>query len=219
MIDRARRIVCFVAVSMLVPLAGARAQAWNYPAFQPPRVVNREFNFAVFNGGDGGTGLLAQWREGVAPGFQIELEGGFVSPDRIDTHGLLGASLGYQLYRATTDIPLDFVVTGGLFDAFGNANVFRVPFGLSVGHLFAFKNSSVTITPFAEPRLSIDHSSFGDGSTKLGVEFDIGGNFQLTQQLGVRLLGTFGGANNLPNDPGIGFSVAWTPLGLAGARR
>ena len=27
--------------------AAAGAQAWAYPAFQPPRVMNREFNFGV----------------------------------------------------------------------------------------------------------------------------------------------------------------------------
>ncbi len=202
---------------LLLPLR-AWGQAWNYPAFQPPRVVSREFNFAVFNGGDGGTGLLAQWREGIAPNLQGELEVGFVSPSHDDTHALLGGSLGYQIARESAEVPLDFLLTGGIYDAPGNANVLRIPFGLSVGHRFPLKNQ-LAITPFVEPRLSIDHSSFGDGSTKLGVGFDIGGNFELTPQFALRLLGTFGGANNLPNDPGIGFSVAWTPLGLVGARK
>lgn len=216
MIGRARMIALSLALG-LIPLARrAEAQAWNYPAFQPPRVVNREFNFGVFSSGDGGTGLLAQWREGIAPDFILELEGGFTSPPHIDTHGLIGGALGYQLARETKDIPLDFLLTGGFYDAFGNPNTFRFPFGLSVGHRFPIQNSTMAFTPFAEPRLSIDHSP---GDTKLGVEFDIGGNFELTRQLSVRLLGTFGGSNALPNDPGIGFSVAWTPLGLMGSRK
>jgi hypothetical protein len=193
----------------------AHAQAWNYPEFQTPRVVNREFNFGVFSSGDGGTGLLAQWREGIAPDFILELEGGFTSPPHIDTHGLIGGAIGYQLARETKDIPLDFLLTAGFYDAFGNPNTFRIPFGLSVGKRFPLQNG-MAITPFAEPRLSIDHSP---DDTKLGVEFDIGGSFELTQQLAVRLMGTFGGSNALPNDPGIGFSVAWTPLGLVGARK
>jgi hypothetical protein len=203
-----------IALSFVLANA-AHAQAWNYPSFQTPRVVNREFNFAVFSSGDGGTGLLAQWREGIAPDWILELEGGFTSPPHIDTHGLIGGALGYQLARETKDVPLDFLLTGGFYDAFGNPNTFRIPVGVSIGHRFALDNG-MAITPFAVPRLSIDHSP---DDTKLGVEFDIGGSFELTQQLAVRLLGTFGGSNALPNDPGIGFSVAWTPLGLAGARK
>jgi hypothetical protein len=195
----------------------ASAQAWNYPEFQTPRVVNREFNFAVFSSGDGGTGLLAQWREGIAPDFILELEFGFTSPPHhLDTHGLIGGSLGYQLARESKDIPLDFLLTGGFYDAFGSPNEFRIPFGISIGHRFPIQGSAVAITPYIEPRLSIDNSP---GDTKLGVEFDIGGSMELTPQISVRLLGTFGGSNAMPNDPGIGFSVAWTPLGLTGARK
>jgi hypothetical protein len=195
----------------------ASAQAWNYPEFQTPRVVNREFNFAVFSSGDGGTGLLAQWREGIAPDFILELEFGFTSPPHhLDTHGLIGGSLGYQLARESKDIPLDFLLTGGFYDAFGNPNEFRIPFGISIGHRFPIQGSGMAITPYIEPRLSIDNSP---GDTKLGVEFDIGGSMELTPQISVRLLGTFGGSNAMPNDPGIGFSVAWTPLGLTGARK
>jgi hypothetical protein len=213
---RVTSLFLLLAAAVAGSATEAGAQAWNQPAFQPPRVVNREFNFAVFTGGDGGTGVVAQWREGIAPDFQLELEVGFASPDVGETHGLIGGSLGYQLARETKDIPLDFLLTGGFYDAFGNPNVFRFPFGLSVGHRFAIEKSTMAITPFVQPRLSIDH---GEGDTKLGVEFDIGGSFELTPQLAVRLLGTFGGSNVMPNDPGIGFSVAWTPLGLHGARK
>src|SRR5262249_3565654 len=80
--DRARLVKCLFAVGFSASVAStAHAQAWNQPTFQPPRVVNREFNFAVFTGGDGGTGLVAQWREGIAPDWQLELEAGFASPD------------------------------------------------------------------------------------------------------------------------------------------
>jgi hypothetical protein len=215
MMGRVRVIALCFAIGLTFTARAARAQAWNYPEFQTPRVVNREFNFGVFSSGDGGTGLLAQWREGIAPDFILELEGGFTSPPHIDTHGLIGGAIGYQLARETKDVPLDFLLTGGFYDAFGDPNTFRIPFGLSVGKRLPLQNG-MAITPFAEPRLSIDHAP---DDTKLGVEFDIGGSFELTSQLAVRLMGTFGGSNALPNDPGIGFSVAWTPLGLAGARK
>jgi hypothetical protein len=214
---RVRLVKCLLGV-LVSAAAGsaASAQAWNYPEFQGPRVVNREFNFGVFSSGDGGTGLLAQWREGIAPDWIFEGELGFASPPHFDTHGLIGGSLGYQLARETKDIPLDFLLSGGFYDAFGSPNTFRIPFGISIGHRFPIQNSTVAITPYVQPRLSIDHAP---NDTKLGVEFDIGGSMELTPQLSVRLLGTFGGSNALPNDPGIGFSVAWTPLGLSGSRK
>src|SRR5215469_1392765 len=101
MIERVRLVTIACAAVLFTGVASeASAQAWNYPAFQTPRVVNREFNFAVFSSGDGGTGLLAQWREGIAPNFILELEGGFTSPPHnVDTHGLIGGAIGYQLAR------------------------------------------------------------------------------------------------------------------------
>src|SRR5215469_2732899 len=100
---RVRLVKCVFGILVSATAArAASAQAWNYPEFQTPRVVNREFNFAIFSSGDGGTGLLAQWREGIAPNFILELEGGFTSPPHnVDTHGLIGGAIGYQLARET----------------------------------------------------------------------------------------------------------------------
>jgi hypothetical protein len=210
--DWTRRVVVGVLVSMAV--AGhAEGQAWNYPTFQGPRVVSREFNFAVAYGGDGGTDVFAQWREGLDATNQLEVEGGFISPRFGNARALIGGSYAHQITTATAELPLDLLFTVGLYDSFGDGNFFRLPVGISAGHTFPL-DGGVSITPYVHPRLSFDASGCCD---KLGLEFDVGGNFQLTQQFAIRLSGTFGGSNVAANDAGFGIGVAWTPKGLRGA--
>lgn len=199
-----------IVVLGLVMSRAAQGQAWNYPTFQGPRVVSREFNFAVAYGGDGGTDVLAQWREGLDAVDQVEFEGGFISPRSGNARALLGASYGRQIVTATAALPIDMMFTAGLYDSFGDGNFFRLPVGVSLGHKFAI-DTTISITPYVHPRLSLDASSC---CTNIGFEFDIGANFQLTQQFAVRIAGTFGGSDAAPNDPGFGIGIAWTPLGL-----
>jgi hypothetical protein len=214
----ARKCVMCVIVLALAGARQAKAQAWNYPSFQTPTVANREFNFALAYGGDDGTDFLAQWREGIAPRMQVEVEGGFYTPRYGSTGGFLGGAFGYQIFRATKDLPLDFLGTAGLYDAFGNGNELRIPFGVSVGHTFPLQGG-MAITPFVHPRLSIDHfSDNGATDTNLSLVFDAGANWTITQQIALRLVATFGGSDAAPNDAGIGLGLAWTPKGLIGAR-
>src|SRR5215813_5162667 len=67
-------------VVLLVP-GIAKGQAWAYPAFQPPRVLTREFNFGVADAQSAGTSLVFQWREGLTPRTQLSLDVGFADPD------------------------------------------------------------------------------------------------------------------------------------------
>src|SRR5688572_13020377 len=80
-----RRVVgrLMLAATMTTP-AVVHAQAWAYPAFQPPRVINREFNFGIADAGNAGTTLVFQWREGVNPRTQLSFDAGFADPDGQD---------------------------------------------------------------------------------------------------------------------------------------
>ena len=64
------RSLCLAIAAPVV----ADAQAWAYPAFQPPRVLNREFNFGVADAGHAGTTLIFQWREGLTPRTQLSFD-------------------------------------------------------------------------------------------------------------------------------------------------
>ena len=208
-----------VAAAVVAP-ATAGAQAWAYPAFQPPRVVDREFNFGVGDAGRAGTSLVVQWREGLSPRTQLSLDVGFADPDG-EGNGkfLLGGQFAGLLTEAKAEMPLDFLGTVGLNMALGDGgNPVRIPFGVSVGHRFAL-DEGFAITPYAHPRISLDIcsdcSKSGDNETDLGIDFDLGANFEVTRQLSFRVSALFGGSDTFGDSDGFGISLAWSPPGLS----
>ena len=208
-----------VAAVFAAPVA-AGAQAWAYPAFQPPRVMTREFNFGVADAGHAGTSLVFQWREGLSPRSQLSLDVGFADPDG-EGNGkfLLGGQFAGLLTEAKADMPLDFLGTVGLNMALGDGgNLVRVPFGVSIGHRFEL-DEGFAITPYAHPRISLDIcsdcSKSGDNETDLGIDFDLGVNFEVTRQLSFRVSALFGGSDTFGDSDGFGISLAWSPPGLS----
>jgi hypothetical protein len=200
-------IVCFAA-----PLG---AQGWNYPSFHHPHIMNREFNFALADGGDAGTSLLFQWREGFGVGTEFNVDVGFADPDFGDSRFILGGGLARRLNAATPDVPLDLVLTAGLYAAFGDPNVLRLPVGLSVGHRFPLEGQ-LAITPFVHPRVSIDFCSncFGnDDDNDISVNFDIGADLELSRMLSLRFAALFAGGDAFGDD-GFGISLSWKPAPL-----
>jgi hypothetical protein len=195
----------------------ASGQAFSYPSFQPPRVTTREFNFAVADAG--ATSLVFQWREGIEPRMQLSFDLGIADPDGPgNSFFLLGGQFAAQLAEAKPDLPLDFLFTAGVNVAVSSGNnIFRIPFGLSLGHRFAL-DQGMAITPYAHPRLSLDRCGscrVGDRSrTELGVDFDLGVNFEITRQLAFRASALIGGSDLFGNHDGFGISVAWTAAGL-----
>ena len=212
------------AAAVFAAPASASAQAWAYPAFQPPRIMNREFNFGVADAGHAGTSLIFQWREGLSARQQLSLDVGFADPDG-EGNGkfLLGGQFAGLLTEAKADMPLDFLGTVGLNMALGDGgNLVRIPFGVSIGHRFGL-DDGFAITPYAHPRISLDIcsdcSKSGDNETDLGIDFDLGVNFEVTRQLSFRVSALFGGSDTFGDSDGFGISLAWSPLGLSRPRR
>ena len=203
----------------LAAASTAGAQAYNYPAMQTPRIVDREYNFLAASGSHAGTSLLFQWREGMSDGFQFTLQGGLAAPEgRADTRLLLGGGLAWQAARASADFPFDVALTGEAGLSSGNNNtVVRIPFGASVGHTFTLDNGN-QLTPFVHPRLSIDNCSScafgGKSDSKVNVDVDLGLNYEVTPQVALRFAAMLGGTSFVGGTNAIGFSVAWTPKGL-----
>ncbi|MEP7382967.1 MAG: hypothetical protein ABI910_14855 [Gemmatimonadota bacterium] len=191
------------------------AQAWAYPSFQAPAITTREFNFGIANAGDAGTSLVFQWREGYSPKSQFSFDVGFADPKArgADNILFLGGNFGYQLAKSSADVPLDFLLTGGMGLAFGNKTTLRVPVGVSIGHRFPL-DGTLALTPYVHPRVSLDFcSACGGDDSQVGINFDIGANLELTRVLALRGTAFFGGSDRFGND-GIGISLAWTPPGL-----
>ena len=208
-----RKLSLVVAAVLAVP-AALEAQASNYPSFQPTRVVEREYNFGLADF-DGGTALIAQWREGLGnPRLQFTADAGIADNDGNGGSGLIiGGSLHYQLTQASQDMPFDMVLGGGLgFTVFDNVNIMRLPIGVAIGHRFPLEGN-FAISPFVHPRLSYDRRSDDVAGTsaprsETNIDLDIGASFELNPQMQIRLAATLGDGN------AVGFSFAWLPRGL-----
>jgi hypothetical protein len=216
-----RTIGALGVIAACLSAAPLEAQAWSYPSFQQPRVTERDFNFAVADAGSAGTSVVFQWREGIAPRTQFSLDVGLADPDGRNSNNffLLGGQYAYQLSESRADLPLDFLLTAGLYGALGGgANLIRVPFGLSVGHRFPLEEG-FAITPYIHPRLSLDlcnECAGGDDSdSELGIDFDVGVTFEITRQLAIRASAVFGGSDiRYRSNDGFGISFSWTPPSL-----
>ena len=216
-----RRVVSrvMIGVGFVMP-AALGAQGWAYPSFQPPRVMNREFNFGVADAGDAGTSLIFQWREGLSNRSQLGLDVGFADPEGKGNGKLvLGGQYGYLFTQSNAEMPLDFLGTAGIGFAFGDGvNLVRIPLGVSIGHRFPL-DQGFAITPYVHPRASIDVCSDCGGSggneTDLGIDFDIGANFEVTRQLSFRVSVLFGGSDTFGDSNGFGLSLAWSPPQLS----
>lgn len=208
--------------AVLLTSSTARAQAWLYPAFQPPTISTREFNFAVAGASDYGTTGVFQWREGIGPDTHLSMDIGFASPNGGDTGFLIGGGIGQRIMRSTPDTPLDLVLTGGLYGEFGvKPSLVRLPLGVSVGHRFPIEGTKTAITPYVHPRLSIDMcaSDCAGIGTKVKVNFDFGADFEVTRALSLRGALTVGGVSAFDSKVGFGFGLAFHPVGVVASRR
>jgi len=194
------------------------AQAYNYPSMQTPRASTRDYTAGIVGGA--GTTFLFQWREGLSNSLHWQLDAGFADPEGgVDPLLFVGGSLGKELTRARADQPLDVLFTAGVGAAFGgNATVFRVPLGVSVGHTFEL-DQGMSLTPYVHPRLSVDAcGSCGrdrDSRTNLSANFDIGGHWQVNRQFGVRVSASFSGSDLVGTDETVAIGFNWTPAGLS----
>ena len=211
------RSISAAGVMLLGVVATPALAQSTYPSFQQPRVVSREFNFAIAEGNDL-TPLVFQWREATAPGTQLSLDLGIADPDvqGADLFFMIGGQYARVLTQSRADMPLDILFTVGLFTQFGNDLTFLgVPVGVSVGHRFRLTGTSMAITPYVHPRVGLEYASGGgDSETDVNITFDLGGNLELTPQLALRVTAMLGGEGILGDSDAIGFSLAWTPRGL-----
>ncbi len=213
---RARRLSLAFACTVTAA-APAAAQGWNYPSFNHPQIMSREFNFALADGGDYGTALVFQWREGFGIRTELKFDVGFADPDdEGDAYFIAGGAFGHRLAVASADMPLDLVLTGGVYGAFGDFNLFRVPVGLSVGHRFPLEGA-MAVTPYVHPRVSVDFCSDcpGDDDSDISINFDLGADLELSRQLSLRFAALFAGGDLFGDDDGFGISIAWRPAALS----
>ena len=209
--------IAALLLSLTIP-AIAEAQAWAYPSFQPPRVMNREYNFGIADTDRGGSTLVFQWREQSGPNTQFSFDVGIADTDNRDSDLIAfgGVALGQRLGSSSQEVPLDFLLTGGIYLAVGDGTFFRLPLGVSVGHRFDLAGS-MAITPYVHPRVSVDVCNDCGGSD-IGFTFDLGANFEVSRTVSIRGAAVFAGDDTFDGE-GFGISVAWTPAVLSRFRR
>lgn len=200
-----------VAAAVVLGAGSASAQAWHYPTMQTPDISTRDFTFLVAGGGDYGTSAVAQWREGIASDAMVNFDVGVATPTD-NTMFLAGVGLGYGLMKATQETPIDLILTGGIYGAFGDVSFVRIPVGVVAGHHFPLAGA-LTLTPFVSPRLSIDacaSSCHGTG-TDLKLNFDIGAGLDVTRTVGIRAALTIGGVSDGPSQTSFGIGLTIRP--------
>ena len=211
------RAAALAAAALCSFASRSGAQAWNYPSFQQPRVVDREYNFLVADGGDAGTTFAFQWREGVSLRDQLSLDVGLADPDFGDTKFLIGGQYAHQLVTSSAQVPFDLLLTAGVNGAFGDGSLLRIPVGVSFGRRFPLEGG-LAITPYVHPRISLDvcGSNCGGGDrSDVSLDFDLGANFDFTPQFALRFSALFTGSDNDLWDNAFGLSLAWRPPGLS----
>ncbi|HEV7705898.1 MAG TPA: hypothetical protein VGO46_16490 [Gemmatimonadaceae bacterium] len=189
----------------------ASAQAWHYPTLQTPEISSRDFTVLVAGGGDYSTSFVGQWREGIASDVMINFDVGLATPGNT-TLFLAGAGLGYTLMKSTQEVPIDLMLTGGLYGAFGDGSLVRIPVGVVAGHHFPLAGG-IALTPFVSPRLSIDvcASDCGNQGTDLKLNFDIGARLDVTSTVGVTAALTVGGVGAGPSQTAFGIGLVYRP--------
>jgi hypothetical protein len=195
-----------------------RAQALNYPALQVPSVSNRDYTAAVV--GNAGTMMMFQWREEVSAKLHVGFDLGLYDPVRRgERTAIFGAvNLGRDLLRATSEQPLDILLTGGAGVSIASGrNGVRLPVGVSVGHTFELEYG-MAVTPFVHPRASIDLcascSAGGRSQREVSLNFDVGASFDFNQRLSARVAALFSGADRFGAGDAISVGLTWTPDGL-----
>ena len=161
---------------------------------------------------------MFQWRERVAPRWQLGVDAGLADPDgNASTRLVLGFHAAREIVRATADLPFDVVLTGGVGYSSGDGHsVLRLPVGASVGHRFVL-DGGMSLTPFVHARLSLDRCNDcrpSGAESKLNVDVDLGASLQMTRQVALRVAAVAGGSDYLGSGNGAGLSIAWTPKGL-----
>lgn len=205
------KTVAIACVAVAFGASTASAQAWHYPTLQTPEISTRDFTVLVAGGGDYGTSFVGQWREGLASDVMLNFDVGLATPHS-RTLFLAGAGLGYTLMKATQDVPLDLMLTGGLYGAFGTGSLIRIPVGVVAGHRFPL-SGGLAVTPFVSPRLSVDvcASDCGNEGTDLKLNFDIGARLDVTSTVGVTAALTVGGLGNGPSQTAFGIGLLYRP--------
>jgi hypothetical protein len=172
--------------------AEALAQTTGMPSFNAPyRAFTRHEAGVILSFPNSGTAFEGQYRFGYQT-FDVGFRGGIWDPGGLsDAVVLLGVEGRQRVITHTEQFPLDGAIAVGLGGwIVSDASTVFIPVGLSLGRRIDLKNSTVKITPYAEPVLFMTAGS--NQETEFHFAFGLGGDFQLSPAFAVRVSGGLG---------------------------
>ncbi len=207
LIPRTRTLAVLAVGALLTLAAPVHAQAWHYPAMQPASQEPNEINVLIAGfGGDYGESFIGQYRWTMDKRTQLWADVGVSTPTG-STLFDIGIAGGVMLLAPTPERPIDLMATLGIYGAFGDGSVWRIPIGINVGHTFILDNKHA-LKIFGFPRLSIDFCS-SDCGTNANLNFDAGASYDITSAMSGRAAFTFGAVGAGSSDAGFGISLAF----------
>jgi len=165
--------------------ATAAAQATGTPTFNAPyRAFTRsEFGAMVSFPNGGGTAVEGMYR--IASGkFDLGFKVGFLDPNVGNAFLIAGVEARQRVITHNADFPLDGALVVGAGAWLGDASVFFLPVGLSLGRRINVQGSTMSIVPYLQPTLTvIGGDTGGDVTFTLGL----GADFRFTPRFDGRL--------------------------------
>ena len=179
--------------------SSARAQAWDAPAFMPPRPGD---DIGIYLTDMADFGIHGIWRQ--TGNLNLGLRLGYVDRPG-DGVILVGAETWDLITAAGTALPVDVAWTLGAGAAFNGRTTFEVPLGLNFG--LPVDLDRLRLQLYAHPRLGLFVTSVAD-ETDLDLDplFDLGLEALLNRNLKLRIAATFGRSDAV----GIGVAYRWT---------
>jgi hypothetical protein len=182
------RVVLMTVVAIAAPLAESVAQATFTPTFNAPyRAFTRSEFGALLSFPDGGGFAIEGAYRKASGRFDFGIRGGFFDPEQGgDETFLVGGEGRQRVITHNADFPLDGALVVGLGALFsGDAAVFNIPVGLSLGRRLNLEGSTVSIIPYVQPTLFIVAGDVGDENIRFAL--GLGADFRFSPRFDGRL--------------------------------
>ena len=173
------RLAFSLLVLVITPVA-AFGQAGETPlALSPMALAHNDYEFRGYFTIEDDMDFFGVYRRGVGGSLDFGLRAGYSQFDGGGLH--IGGDMRYQMPWGASS-PLQYAIVGGLQFTWGdNVNLLSVPFGVTLGADVGSDDRPVFV--YGTPLFVIDrYSGFGDSSTELEFNLELGGEVNITRE-------------------------------------
>jgi len=172
------RLAFSLLVLVITPVA-AFGQAGETPlTVSPMALAHNDYEFRGYLTIEDDMDFFGVYRRGVGGSIDFGLRAGFSQFANGGLH--IGGDVRYQMPWGANS-PLQYAIVGGLQLTFADVDLLSVPFGVTLGADVGSDDRPVVV--YGTPLLVIDrYSGFGDSSTELEFNLELGGEVNITSQ-------------------------------------